>query len=72
MMFIDHPDGVTVSMPFTNDVLEAAERAKEIGGRLRLVVSGSLDTRDPAIGCIVLGDYRPTAVRHVRGSSTTD
>jgi hypothetical protein len=56
MMFIDCPGNV-VLMPFTNDVLEAAEIAKREGGRLRLALAPG-STTDPMDGCIQLADFR--------------
>lgn len=61
--FIDCPDG-SVVMPFCSSVLEAAELAKELRGRLRMPL-GSLrevggSTVDPMVGCVCLGDWRPS------------
>jgi ABC-type branched-subunit amino acid transport system substrate-binding protein len=58
MMAIDLKDGSTIILVGGQDVLQAAEIAREKQGRLRVVVSNSMSTSDPMQGCVQLGDWR--------------
>ena len=61
MMCIDCNDGSTIILLGRQDVLDAAEIAREKGGRLRLVISPLCSTTNMMDGCIQLGDWREKA-----------